>query len=77
MALSVTSIATDGAAGCSDHKVLTINDEGTTRTFKVTQTEVMERFDSLSRADAVKLLCLLWIRYRQLAGRTTSAVNIA
>lgn len=76
MAISITAIDRHNGATC-EHIAVTVNDEGVSRTFETTFTEVDRLFEELSVLDQKKLLVMLWARYRRATGRQVIGVNIA
>ncbi len=76
MSLSITSA--NASSGCSDHRDLVVNDEGVSRTFKLSLAQVdafLATYDST--ADMKRTLVLLWAAYRRSQGRPITGVNIA
>lgn len=76
MPISITAIDRHNGAQC-DHITVTVNDEGTTRTFNTGFSEIDSLFDNLTVIEQKKLLVMLWARYRRAAGRAVIGVNIA
>jgi hypothetical protein len=69
MALSITSITRENGTTC-DHIVVTVDDEGTSRTFRASFMEVDKLIDDLGGPlQAKRTLVLLWAAYRRSKGR--------
>lgn len=76
MAIRITAITPVGGAGC-DHRTVTVNDEGTSRTFQTSLGEIDTMLDGLSVNDQKKMLVYLWAKYRRSQGRAILNVDIA
>lgn len=76
MSLSITSI-TRCNGGTGDHIAVAINQEGVTRNFNGSLTEIDEMFNNLSDLEQLWTLVRLWAKYRRLQGRAVTGVNIA
>lgn len=77
MPLSITSVVRMNGVQCN-HVTITVNHEGTTRTFETSFPELDELITKLGGpVEAQKSLVMLWAAYRRFHSRTTTGVNIA
>jgi hypothetical protein len=76
MALSITDVARHNGGTC-DHLTVTINHEGVSRTFETSFYEIDQILADLSLLEQLRMLCILWAKYRRLQGRAIENVTIA
>ena len=76
MALSITSIVRQNGPACS-HLTITVDHEGTPRTMTTSFGEIDTMFDALSPAEHIKMLVILWAKYRRVTNRPVVGVGIA
>jgi hypothetical protein len=74
MALTVTSLTRENGPTCG-HFIVEINDEGVTRTFKISESEIRDYLQSIDGYK--KALVIAWLRYRKEFSRTLVGVPIA
>lgn len=75
MSLTITNIQRTNGASC-DHITVTVNDEGTNRTFSTSFPEIDAMFNDLTLIEQKKMLVILWAKYRRAFGRTVLNVEI-
>lgn len=77
MSLSITSITRHNGPEC-DHLQVTVNHEGTTRTFDTSFDELDHLIETLGGAvQAQKTLVMLWAAYRRAHSRAVLSTVIA
>jgi predicted sulfurtransferase len=76
MALSITSITRENGAAC-DHVSVVVSHEGVNRTFKSSFGEIDTLMDRMAPLEQLRMLCLLWAKYRRAEGRAFLGVTIA
>lgn len=76
MPLSITSVARTNGAAC-DHITVTVNHEGTTRTWQTSFGAVDTLLNQMTPIEQLRLLVTLWAKYRRANGRSVEGVTIA
>ena len=77
MAISITAVQRLNGSAC-DHLIVTVDHEGTTRTFASSFPEIDGLVEELGGPiQAQKALVLLWAAYRRHHGRSVLNVEIA
>lgn len=76
MALSITSVTRENGGDCN-HLEVTIDHEGTPRTFRTSFGEIDRLLDAMTPAEQGRLLVLLWAAYRRRMSRSVVGVPIA
>lgn len=76
MSLSITNVQRENGAACN-HLTITIDHEGTSRTFKTSFYEIDALLDDLTPLEQLKMLVVLWAKYRRQQSRTIQNVGIA
>lgn len=77
MALSITSVTRANGPTC-EHVIVTVNDEGATRSFDSAFSEIDRLIDELGGdVQAKRVLVLLWAGYRRRQARAVTGVDIA
>lgn len=76
MSLRITARGRNSPAPC-DHYTFTVDADGEEITFQASGAELDEIIEGMSTADFVKLLTLLWCKYRKDHGRGLVGTDIA
>lgn len=76
MPLSIASIVRENGPNC-DHIVVTVNHEGVTRTFNTSFKEVDALLAEMTPLEQLRMLVLLWAKYRRTQSRTVVNVEFA
>lgn len=76
MPLSITAIARENGPGC-DHITVTVNHEGVSRTFNTSFPEIDAFFSDLTPLEQLRLLVVLWAKYRRMQSRAVVNVEFA
>lgn len=72
MALSITGIARENGAAC-DHLVITVDDDGTSRTLRLSVADAARTLDSYEPNYRVALV-LCWLRYKRARGASLASL---